>query len=79
MPYKYIGKTTSFRGKSLWEILGNLKNFGVGRIVVRSKLERYSEPSYWKVLKVQTLPEPKNPSVDVGRNVTIYSILHVVF
>jgi small subunit ribosomal protein S34 len=30
---KYIGRKTDFRGKSLWEIVGNLKNFGVGRVV----------------------------------------------
>lgn len=30
---KYIGRTTDFCGKPLWEILGNLKNFGVGRVV----------------------------------------------
>lgn len=66
MPYKYIGRTTDFRGKSLWEILGNLKNFGVGRILVRSRFERYPEPSYIKVLKVETLPQPENPSLDVS-------------
>lgn len=66
MPYKYIGKTTDFRGKTLWEICGNLKNFGIGRIVVRSRFERYPEPCYLKILKVQTDPEPENPSMDVG-------------
>jgi small subunit ribosomal protein S34 len=30
---KYIGRTTDFCGKPLWEILGNLKNYGVGRVV----------------------------------------------
>ncbi|XP_071440178.1 uncharacterized protein mRpS34 [Hetaerina americana] len=53
MPIKYIGRTTSFRGKSLWEIVGNLKNFGVGRIVVRSMFERYPEPSYMRIIKVE--------------------------
>lgn len=65
MPYKYIGRTTTFKGKSLWEIVGNLKNFGVGRLVSRSMLNRYPEPSYLKILKVETLPNPKNPSIDV--------------
>ncbi|KAJ8953990.1 hypothetical protein NQ314_007183 [Rhamnusium bicolor] len=64
MPYKYIGRTTSFKGKTLWEIVGNLKNFGVGRIVVRSVFERYPEPSYMKILKVETLPTPEVVSVD---------------
>uniref|UniRef100_A0A182FGU0 Uncharacterized protein n=1 Tax=Anopheles albimanus TaxID=7167 RepID=A0A182FGU0_ANOAL len=53
---KYIGRTTDFRGKTLWEIVGNLKNFGVGRVVVRSMFERYPEPSFMKILKVEALP-----------------------
>lgn len=56
MPIKYIGKTTDFRGKPLWEILGNLKNLGVGRVVVRSMLERYNEPCYYRIREVKTLP-----------------------
>jgi small subunit ribosomal protein S34 len=55
MPIKYIGRTTTFRGKTLWEFVGNLKNFGVGRIVVRSTFERYPEPSYLKICKVEAL------------------------
>jgi small subunit ribosomal protein S34 len=55
MPIKYIGRTTSFKGKTLWEIVGNLKNFGVGRVVVRSTFERYPEPSYLKICKVEAL------------------------
>lgn len=53
---KYIGRTTDFKGKTLWEIVGNLKNFGVGRIVVRSMFERYPEPCYMKIIKVDALP-----------------------
>lgn len=74
MPYKYFGKTTDFRGKTLWEILGNLKNFGVGRIVVRSRMERYPEPSYFKILKVEALPEPKNPSLDASKDFPVVAI-----
>lgn len=66
MPYKYIGRTTDFRGKTLWEIIGNLKNFGVGRIVVRSRMERYPEPSFMKIVKVEPLANPENPSMDVA-------------
>ncbi|XP_056629710.1 uncharacterized protein LOC130440510 [Diorhabda sublineata] len=72
MPYKYIGRTTYFKGKSLWEIVGNLKNFGVGRIVVRSNLEKYPEKSYMKILKVETLPNPENPSMDNMRKVKVW-------
>lgn len=66
MPYKYIGRTTDFKGKTLWEIVGNLKNFGIGRIVTRSMNERYPEPSYFKILKVETLPNPETVSFDVS-------------
>nr|CAH7727077.1 unnamed protein product [Callosobruchus chinensis] len=64
MPYKYIGRVTDYKGKTLWEILGNLKNNGVGRIVARSKFE-----CYYKILKVETLANPQEPSVDSLRKV----------
>lgn len=50
---KLIGRTTDFNGKTLWEIVGNLKNFGVGRLVVRNMFARYPEPSYIKILSVE--------------------------
>lgn len=50
---KYIGRQTYYRGKTLWEIVGNLKDYGVGRIVVRSIFERYPEISYMKIKKVE--------------------------
>ncbi|RLU23420.1 hypothetical protein DMN91_003624 [Ooceraea biroi] len=58
MPIKFIGRTNDFLGKPLWEILGNLKNYGVGRIVIRSRFQRYPEPSYLRILKVAALPPP---------------------
>nr|CAH7718529.1 unnamed protein product [Callosobruchus chinensis] len=64
MPYKYIGRVTDYKGKTLWEILGNLKNNGVGRIVARNKFE-----CYYKILKVETLANPQEPSVDSLRKV----------
>lgn len=54
---KYVGRTTDFKGKSLWEIVGCLKNFGVGRVVVRSVFERYPEPSFMRIVKVETCPD----------------------
>lgn len=30
---KYVGRTTDFKGHTLWDIVNNLKNFGVGRVV----------------------------------------------
>lgn len=56
MPIKYVGRTNDFSGKTLWEIIGNLKNFGVGRLVKRNMFERYAEPSYSRIIKVETLP-----------------------
>lgn len=66
MPYKYIGKSTYYKGKSIWEIVGNLKNFGVGRVLVRSRLEHYSEPSFFRIKSVEPHENPDNPSVDVS-------------
>ncbi|XP_046736600.1 28S ribosomal protein S34, mitochondrial [Diprion similis] len=69
MPIKYIGRTTDFKGKSLWEIVGNLKNGGIGRIVIRQMFERYPEPSFIKILKVEAMPyeEPRKVTVCVER------------
>uniref|UniRef100_A0A1B6EQ94 28S ribosomal protein S34, mitochondrial n=1 Tax=Cuerna arida TaxID=1464854 RepID=A0A1B6EQ94_9HEMI len=53
-----VGPSTHHVGKSLWEIVGNLKNFGVGRLVKRNIYERYPEPTYFRILKVETLPPP---------------------
>ncbi|KAJ1525346.1 hypothetical protein ONE63_010164 [Megalurothrips usitatus] len=55
MPYEFYGKATPYCGKALWEILGNLKNHGVGRIVVRNQFKRYPEPSWYRILKVEGL------------------------
>lgn len=57
---KLIGRTTDFKGKTLWEIVGNLKNHGVGRYVMRNMFARYPEPSYMKIVKVEAVPP--NPS-----------------
>lgn len=60
MSIKYIGRTTDFCGKTLWEIVGNLKNYGVGRLVYTQKLLRYPEPSYYKILKVTPIQHDGN-------------------
>lgn len=57
MVIKYIGRTHTFKGKPLWEILGNLKNHGVGRMVIRSAQQKYPEVSYMRILKVVGLPD----------------------
>jgi len=64
MPIKLIGRTTDFKGKPLWEILGNLKNFGVGRLVIRNRFQRYPEPCYMKILKVAAMPLPEKAYTD---------------
>ncbi|XP_029171371.1 28S ribosomal protein S34, mitochondrial [Nylanderia fulva] len=64
MPIKLIGRTTDFKGKPLWEILGNLKNFGVGRLVIRNRFQRYPEACYMKILKVAAMPLPDRAYTD---------------
>ncbi|XP_064541751.1 uncharacterized protein mRpS34 [Drosophila montana] len=54
---KYIGRTTDFRGNSLWEIVGNLPDWGIGRMVIRNMFQRYPEPCYMRILKVQAVDE----------------------
>lgn len=53
---KFIGRTNDFKGKTLWEILGNLKGFGVGRILIRQRFQRYEEPCFLKILQVEAQP-----------------------
>jgi len=53
MSVKLIGRTTNLYGKTLWEILGNLRTTGVGRLVTRNSYDRYEEPSFFKVLSVE--------------------------
>ncbi|CAG9087952.1 unnamed protein product [Plutella xylostella] len=62
---KYVGRTTDFKGKTLWEIVGSLKNFGVGRVVVRSVFNRYPEPTFMKIVKVETCPDEERRKVRV--------------
>lgn len=56
---KLIGRTNDFKGKTLWEIVGNLRDHGIGRYVKRTMFERYPEPSYMKIVRVQAMPLPK--------------------
>lgn len=65
---KYVGKKSEYAGKTLWEIVGNLKDYGVGRIIVRnSQVKNYKEPSFMKILKVETLPNEIPPKIQVFR------------
>lgn len=49
----YVGKPSSMYGKTVWEIVGNLKNYGVGRLITRSEHLRYSEPCFEKIVHVE--------------------------
>lgn len=61
---KYVGKKTTCVGKTLWEILGNLKDFGVGRIIVRNTYaNKYKEPCYMKILEVTARPNWEEPKL----------------
>lgn len=53
MSVKYVGKPSPWHGKALFEILVNLRDFGIGRMVVRSNFERYKEPTYYIIKKVE--------------------------
>ncbi|CAK1556197.1 unnamed protein product [Leptosia nina] len=62
---KYVGRTTDFKGKTLWEIVGSLKNFGVGRLITRQVFQRYPEPTFMKIVKVETCPDEERRRVRV--------------
>ena len=66
---KFIGKTTTFQGKRLFDILCRLKDFGVGRVVYRNRFnERYTEPSYYVITKVDVdMSDPTQVSDNMGR------------
>jgi len=54
MPTRYFGQKTKEFGRPLWEIVLNLKDFGVGRYALRSTLkEKYPEPCFFRILEVQ--------------------------
>ena len=63
MPYVYIGRRNFYVGKTLWEILGNLRDFGVGRMLVRSNYERYPEPTYYRILRAEPLMDEVTSTV----------------
>ena len=46
----YIGRKSDMVGKSVFQILANLKNFGVGRVLQRNMFNsKFPEPTYYKV------------------------------
>ena len=57
--FKLVGKSSYQFGKPLWEILGNLENNGIGRLITRGTFFRYPEPSFYKIMKFQAVPAPE--------------------
>lgn len=50
----YIGRRTHLVGKRVFEILANLKNFGIGRVLQRNEFKQeFPEPSYFKIVRVE--------------------------
>lgn len=65
---KYVGKQSELVGKTLWEIVGNLKDFGVGRIIVRnSYANRYAEPCFMRIREVKAEPNEVPPKIQMFR------------
>lgn len=58
MVIKYIGKPSKHVGKTIFELLCNLKNFGIGRMVIRSHFLNYKEPSYYIIKRVEPQMDP---------------------
>ena len=61
MPYVFVGKPAIFKGKSLFHLLANLKNFGVGRIVYRTTdyIDYPEGPNFYRILHAQPLMDPE--------------------
>ncbi|XP_065212197.1 uncharacterized protein mRpS34 [Planococcus citri] len=55
--YKYIGKPSHHCGKTLWEIIGNLKDYGVGRLVYRNTHSKYPQASFFKIVKCESVAD----------------------
>jgi len=51
---KYVGPKMDWKGRRLFDLICNLKNYGVGRIVVKSEYEKmYPELSYYTIVKAE--------------------------
>lgn len=60
MAKRFVGREPFFRGKSLFELCCNLKNFGEGRVVYRHSHVKFPETSYFRLVKVQ--PDMSDPA-----------------
>nr|XP_018902954.1 PREDICTED: 28S ribosomal protein S34, mitochondrial [Bemisia tabaci] len=70
MPYIYIGRKTTHVGKTLWQLLGNLKDYGVGRLIIRGSQQRYEEPCFLRIARV--FPQFHEPE-DEPRKVAVWA------
>ena len=62
-------------GKRLMYLLGRLNNYGVGRLVYRSRFEKnWPEPTFYVIDKVE--PNPKNVVFPVR---VIFGLLNVIY
>jgi small subunit ribosomal protein S34 len=49
-----IGHKTNQVGKTVFEILANLKNFGIGRVLVRNELKsEFPEPTFYRIVRIE--------------------------
>ena len=55
----YIGKESRHVGKTAFQILGNLKNFGIGRMLTRHEFDIFPEPSFHIVKRAEPRMDPK--------------------
>ncbi|XP_054718696.1 uncharacterized protein LOC129228083 [Uloborus diversus] len=64
MPVQLIGKVSPYTGKLLFELLNNLKNYGIGRVVVRNSYRQFPEISFYVIRKVVPMRETIGPGPD---------------
>ncbi|GFS33947.1 uncharacterized protein TNIN_390641 [Trichonephila inaurata madagascariensis] len=64
MSVKLIGKKSPYTGKLLFEILNNLKNYGLGRVIMRNSFKKFPETSFYIVRKVVPMRETIGPGPD---------------
>ena len=76
MPVKFVGRESHFYGKTLFEIARNLKNFGVGRVVMRTKYNKQypDEVTYYRLTKVE--PDMNSKVMCIGTSTKV--LLHVL-
>ncbi|OQR67145.1 hypothetical protein BIW11_13696 [Tropilaelaps mercedesae] len=62
---QYVGYPSRYHGKHLMMLLLKLKNFGVGRLVTRYTYNKYPEPTFYVIKKVQPYMDDENKWANV--------------